>query len=214
MSKLKSKLAYACGDIYGGGAFLIFSLLYMNFLVLVEGLPVLATTLIILIGKVWDAVTDPIMGRISDRTHSRFGRRRIYFLAGIVPVFLSFVMLFYSFGIQSVTAKIVYHAFAYMFFGTAFTVVMVPYNAILSDMTDDYNERTSYTTVRMCFSGGTSLLAAVLPGLIINAIGGEKISSAQKSGYLVMALVFGLIFGLCWLLAFWAPRKKKICRPF
>ena len=141
---------------------------------LVEGLPVLATTLIILIGKVWDAVTDPIMGRISDRTRSRFGRRRIYFLAGIVPVFLSFVMLFYSFGIQSVTAKIVYHAFAYMFFGTAFTVVMVPYNAILSDMTDDYNERTSYTTVRMCFSGGTSLLAAVLPGLIINAIGGEK----------------------------------------
>ncbi|HHT83264.1 MAG: MFS transporter [Christensenellales bacterium] len=213
MSKLKSKLAYACGDIYGGGAFLIFSLLYMNFLVLVEGLPVLATTLIILIGKVWDAVTDPIMGRISDRTRSRFGRRRIYFLAGIVPVFLSFVMLFYSFGIQSVTAKIVYHAFAYMFFGTAFTVVMVPYNAILSDMTDDYNERTSYTTVRMCFSGGTSLLAAVLPGLIINAIGGEKISSAQKSGYLVMALVFGLIFGLCWLLAFLGTKEKEDLPP-
>ena len=49
-------------------------------------------------------------------------------------------MLFYSFGIQNVTAKIVYHTFAYMFFGTAFTIVMVPYNAILSDMTDDYNE--------------------------------------------------------------------------
>jgi len=212
-NKLAGKLAYASGDIYGGGAFLIFSLFYMNFLVLVEGLPVLAATLIILIGKIWDAVTDPVMGRLSDRTRSRWGRRRIFFLSGILPVFLSFVMLFYSFGIQNVTAKIVYHTFAYMFFGTAFTIVMVPYNAILSDMTDDYNERTSFTTIRMCFSGGTSLLAAVIPGTIINAIGGASISPAQRNGYLVMAIVFGVIFGLCWLFAFLGTKEKEILPP-
>ncbi len=212
-NKLAGKLAYASGDIYGGGAFLIFSLFYMNFLVLVEGLPVLAATLIILIGKIWDAVTDPVMGRLSDRTRSRWGRRRIFFLSGILPVFLSFVMLFYSFGIQNVTAKIVYHTFAYMFFGTAFTIVMVPYNAILSDMTDDYNERTSFTTIRMCFSGGTSLLAAVIPGTIINAIGGASISPAQRNGYLVMAIVFGVIFGLCWLFTFLGTKEKEILPP-
>lgn len=206
---LSAKLSYASGDIYGGGAFLIFSLFYMNYLVLVEGLPVLATTVIILIGKVWDAVTDPMMGRLSDKTRSRFGRRRLYFLLGIIPVFLSFVTLFYSFGIGSVAGKIAYHTFAYMFFGTAFTIVMVPYNAILSDMTDDYNERTSFTTMRMCFSGGTSLLAAVVPGLIINGVGGVSIGPAQSKGYLAMALVFGALFGLCWLFAFLGAKEKR-----
>ncbi|HOO23384.1 MAG TPA: MFS transporter [Clostridia bacterium] len=209
-NKVLSKLGYASGDIYGGGAFLIFSLFYMNFLVLVEGLPVLAATLIILIGKIWDAVTDPVMGRLSDRTRSKLGRRRLYFLAGIVPVFLSFVMLFYSFGLQNVTAKIVYYTFAYMFFGTAFTIVMVPYNAILSDMTDDYNERTSYTTIRMCFSGGTSILAAVIPSIIINGVGGISIGPAQKNGYLVMAIVFGVLFGLCWLFTFLGTKEKEL----
>ena len=66
--KLKMKLSYAAGDIYGGGSFLIFSMLFMNFLVLVEGLPVVATSVIVFIGKLWDAITDPLMGRISDLT--------------------------------------------------------------------------------------------------------------------------------------------------
>lgn len=205
-------MSYASGDIYGGGAFLIFSLFYMNFLMLVEGLPVIAATLIILIGKVWDAVTDPFVGRLSDKTKSRFGRKRVYFLIGILPVFLSFTMLFYSFGISNIASKIAYYIFAYMFFGTAFTIVMVPYNAILPDMTDDYNERTSFTTVRMCFSGGASLLAAIVPGLIITSIGGTSIGPVQKKGYLVMAIIFGVIFGLCWLFAFLGTKEKD--RPF
>lgn len=208
-TKRKQMLSYASGDIYGGGAFMIFSLLYMNFLVLVEGLPVVATTIIIFIGKLWDAITDPIVGRISDKTRSRFGRRRIFFLIGILPVFLSFVMLFYSFGMDSVTVKVIYYTFAYMFFGTAFTIVMVPYNAILSDMTSDYNERTSFTTMRMVFSGAASLLAAVIPGLIIKAIGGGQNGPAQKPGYLVMALIFGVLFGISWLIAFLGTREKE-----
>jgi len=206
---LVNKLCYAAGDIYGGGAFMIFSLLFMNFLVLVEGLPIVATTIIIFIGKLWDAVTDPLVGRISDKTRSRFGRRRLYFLIGIVPVYLSFVMLFYSFGIESITAKIVYYTFAYMFFGTAFTIVMVPYNAILSDITSDYNERTSFTMLRMILSGAASLLSAVIPGLIIKAIGGNQNGPQQIPGYLVMALIFGALFAASWLIAFLGTKEKK-----
>jgi len=67
---LIQKLSYGAGDIYGGGAFLIFSMLYMNYLVLVEGLPVVATSMIVFIGKIWDAITDPMMGRLSDKTRS------------------------------------------------------------------------------------------------------------------------------------------------
>lgn len=208
-TRLVNKLCYASGDIYGGGAFMIFSLLFMNFLVLVEGLPVVATTIIIFIGKLWDAVTDPLVGRISDKTRSKFGRRRLFFLIGIIPVYLSFVMLFYSFGIGGTTAKIIYYTFAYMFFGAAFTIVMVPYNAILSDMTSDYNERTSFTTFRMIFSGGASLLAAVIPSMIIKSIGAEQIGSGQRPGYLVMALIFGAIFGISWFLAFIGTSEKE-----
>lgn len=209
----KRKLGYACGDIYGGGAFLIFSMLFMNFLVIVEGLPVVLATTIIFAGKIWDAITDPIMGNLSDKTRSRFGRRRIYFLAGIAPVFLSFVMMWYSFGIEGTTAKFIYYLLAYMFFGTAFTIVMVPYNAILPEMTGDYNERTSFTTMRMAFSAGTSLLAAVVPSILIKTFGGETNGPGQVRGYLVMALVFGVIFGLCWLLTFLGTRERKDIPP-
>ncbi len=208
-SNLKAKLGYGFGDVYGGGAFLVFSLLYMNFLVLVEGLPIIFTTMIILTGKFWDAITDPIVGRISDKTRSKFGRRRFFFLIGIAPVFLSFIMLFYSFGIENMTAKIIYHMFAYMFFGTAFTIVMVPYNAILSDITSDYNERTSFTTVRMIFSGGASLFCAVIPGIIIKTMGGDINGPQQKTGYLVMAVLLGAIFALCWLFTFLGTKEKK-----
>ena len=100
-----------------------------------------------------------------------------------------------------------------MFFGTAFTIVMVPYNAILSDMTSDYNERTSFTTVRMLFSGGASLLAAVVPGTLIKLFGGSVNGPAQKPGYLIMAAVMATIFGLCWLFAFLGTREKKDLPP-
>ena len=208
--RLREKLSYASGDIYGGGAFMVFSLLFMNFLVLVEGLPVVSATLIIFIGKVWDAITDPIVGSLSDRTRSRFGRRRIFFLIGIIPVFLSFVTLFYSFGIESVAAKVIYYAFSYMLFGTAFTIVMIPYNAILSDITSDYNERTSFTTMRMVFSGGASLVAAVVPGIIIKSVGGSQNGPEQKMGYLIMAVALGAIFGISWLITFLGTREKEL----
>ncbi|MDR0465002.1 MAG: MFS transporter [Treponema sp.] len=208
-NKLKAKLCYASGDIYGGGAFMIFSLLFMNFLVLVEGLPVVATTIIIFIGRLWDAITDSVMGRISDITRSRFGRRRVYFLIGIIPVFLSFFMLFYSFGIQSDMGKIVYYTLSYMLFGTVFSIVMVPYNAILSDMTSDYNERTSFTTIRMICSGGAALICAVVPSIVIKTFGADAIGPSQIPGYVVMSLIFGIFFGLCWLLVFFGTWEKK-----
>jgi len=188
---------------------MIFSLLFMNFLVLVEGIPVFATTIIIFIGRLWDAVTDSIMGRITDVTRSRFGRRRVYFLIGIIPVFLSFFMLFYSFGIQSDLSKIIYYTLSYMFFGTVFSIVMVPYNAILSDMTSDYNQRTSYTTIRMIFSGAAALVCAVIPSIIIKTFGADTIGSAQIPGYIVMGLIFGAFFGVCWLLVFIGTWEKK-----
>jgi len=210
---LKRKIGYACGDIYGGGSFLIFSMLFMNFLVIVEEIPIFLATTIIFVGKIWDAVTDPIVGTLSDKTRSRFGRRRIYFLIGIIPVLVSFVMMWYSFGIAEQSAKFAYYMVAYILFGSAFTIVMVPYNAILPEMTEDYNERTSFTTTRMAFSAGTSLLAAVIPSIIIKSIGGAVNGPAQKPGYLVMGIAFGAVFAISWLLTFLGTKERRDLPP-
>jgi oligogalacturonide transporter len=117
--------------------------------------------------------------------------------------------MWYSFGITGETALFIYHMLAYMFFGTAFTIVMVPYNAILPEMTCDYNERTSFTTMRMSFSAGTSILAAVVPSIIIKSAGGDINGPEQQHGYLAMAVVFGLLFALCWLLTFYGTYERK-----
>ncbi|MDR2070650.1 MAG: MFS transporter [Treponema sp.] len=200
--KLLSRLGYGCGDIFGGGGFLIVNLLIMNFLVIVEGLSVVQASTIVFICKIYDGITDPVMGFISDRTHSRFGRRRLFFLIGAPVVLLSCVLLWNSFGISNNTLLMAYHLLTYILFDTAFTMVMVPYNAILSDMTDDYTERTGYTSVRMLFSATACLVCAVVPALLINVFGNPVNGPLQKPGYAVMGLVFGVFFCIAWIVTF------------
>ncbi len=190
------KLAYACGDIYGGGSFLIVGVLILVFLTDVEGLSGTLAGLVILIGKVWDAVTDPFMGILSDRTRSRFGRRRIYFLFGSIPVLLSWVMLWYSFGISGTIGKFIYYTLAYIFFSTAFTIVMVPYNALLAEMTTDYNMRSSFTGVRLGFSAAAAIICGLVPAMITGAF------EDPAKGYLAMAIIFAILFATAWILVY------------
>ena len=79
---LKSRMAYGAADIYGGGAFVVISTFYTVFLTKAQGMPAAMAGTIPLIGKIWDAVTDPIMGNICDRTRSKFGAKRFYIMAG------------------------------------------------------------------------------------------------------------------------------------
>lgn len=202
--ELFSKIAYACGDIYGGGAFIIVGLLLLVYLTNVEGFSGTLAGIIVFIGKAWDAITDPFMGQLSDRTRSRFGRRRIYFLLGSLPVFVSWVMLWYGFGITGTTAKFIYYSLSYIFFSTAFTIVMVPYNAILSDMVRDYNRRSAFTGMRLGFSAAAAILCAIVPALITGAY------SDPKQGYLIMGLTFGVVFAIGWLVVFFGTWENEI----
>lgn len=202
--ELFSKMAYACGDIYGGGAFIIVGLLLLVYLTNVEGFSGTLAGIIVFTGKAWDAITDPFMGQLSDRTRSRFGRRRIYFLLGSLPVFLSWVMLWYGFGITGTTAKFIYYTLSFIFFSTAFTIVMVPYNAILSDMVPDYNRRSAFTGMRLGFSAGAAILCAILPAMITGAY------ADPKQGYLIMGLTIGVVFAISWLIVFFGTWENRI----
>ncbi|MDR1130959.1 MAG: MFS transporter, partial [Oscillospiraceae bacterium] len=102
---LKSKFGYAAADVLGGGAFALTALLFLNFLVTIEGIPAALGGVIVMAGKFWDAIIDPTLGIITDRTRSRFGRRRVFLLIGIIPVIVTFTFLWFSFGIESLTLK-------------------------------------------------------------------------------------------------------------
>ena len=89
-AKFRKMSSYAAADIYGGGVNMLISSYFLAFLTFVEGLDPAIAGLCIMIGKVWDGITDPIMGVIVMRTRTRFGSIRPYFLIGILPVFITY----------------------------------------------------------------------------------------------------------------------------
>jgi len=199
---LKTKIGYGMGDIYGGGAFVIIGTYYLYFLTDVLRInPALAGT-VIMISKIWDAITDPLMGILSDRTRTRFGRRRVYFLIGMPLIFISFLLLWYPVGFETEAQRFIYALGSYMFFATVITMVMVPYNALAPELTLDYNERISLTSFRMFFSMFSSVVCAVLPLEIV------KLFPSVKTGYVSMATFFGILFAVPFIFTFLTTRER------
>ncbi|POZ93371.1 MFS transporter [Petrotoga halophila] len=200
---LKTKLFYASGDIFGGGAFNIINFFYAIFLTDVIGLKMQYIAPILLIGKIWDAITDPLMGFITDNTRTRFGRRRPYLLAGTFLIFISFFILWYPASFPNQLGKFIYALIAYIAFTTVYTMVMTPYTALGAELTLDYHERTSLNSYRLAFSLAAGLVCAVLPMLIVNAF------SDIRTGYIMMAITFGLIFSIPWIGVFLFTKERK-----
>ncbi|MFN3691538.1 MAG: MFS transporter [Fervidobacterium sp.] len=198
-----TKFFFGFGDVYGGGVFNIINFFYAIFLTDVVKIPPQYASIIFLVGKIWDAITDPIMGYISDKTNTRFGRRRPYFLAGVPFIFLSFIAVWYPVSFESVFARFMYALFSYIFLNTVVTMVLIPYTAMSAEITLDYNERTAINSIRLSFSLLSSLLCAVLPMMIVKAVGDVK------KGYLLMATIFGLFFALPYLGVFAFTREHN-----
>jgi len=197
------KVGYGLGDIYGGGNNVIISFYYLVFLTDVVRLnPALAGT-VILLSKVYDAVTDPFEGVISDRTRTKLGRRRPYLLAGIPLIFLSFFALFYPVNFADETSRFIFVICTYLFFSTIVSIVMLNYNALQSEMTLDYNERTGLSTARLIFSALSSMLCALVPMEIVKAF------PDIRQGYIVMGLVVGAFFALPFIFTVWAVQERE-----
>ncbi len=197
-----SKCAYGAADIYGGGAFVVISTFFTVFLTKALGMPPALAGTIPLIGKVWDAVTDPVMGNITDRTHSRFGAKRFYILIGSFVSAITFILMWVPLEQATIGLKYIFYMVMYMLFSTGFTIVMVPYNALLPDMIDDYTLRGSYTGVRMAFSAFGNILAGLLSTLIIT-------DNTDSGRYMLVALIFGAIFCIAILITFFGTWEKQ-----
>ncbi len=143
-----------------------------------------------LVSKIWDAVTDPFEGVLTDRTRTRFGRRRPYLLAGIPFIFLSFFLMWYPVSFASEAGRFAWVLAAYLFFSTVISLVMTPYSALAAELTLDYHERGSLMSWRILFSSVSSLVCAVAPLEIV------RLFADVRTGWMAMAVVFGLFFAL------------------
>lgn len=211
-SKIGSMLAYASADMLGGGVGQVISLYYLAFLTFVAGLPPVLAGLVTGIGKIWDGITDPIMGVIVDRTKTKWGACRPYLLIAVIPVFITYFMLWNTWGISSTAGKFVYFSFAYILYSTAFTVAVVPYEALLPKMVEGYSERTNYSSLRMIFSGVACVLSTYVYEWIIPA--NQPLSPALNSNYVTLGLVLGIFFALSILpAALWTKETVNVEEP-
>ncbi len=209
-----SMIHYNWAIFLGNGSFYILGLFFIPFLTRVEGLSTAQAGIVVLCAKLCDAVTDPIMGIITDRTRSRFGRHRLYLLIGLVPVAVTYAMLWSSFGIAkgSPTGKMLYYIGAYMLFSVAYTVVMVPHTAMLPVLAPTYDLRTQYNAMRTILDAigteGSFLIATLLLsykriqgksalGSAVRALGNTPSFDASfRQKFMMMGLILCLFFSL------------------
>ena len=188
-----TKLAYGSGDM--GLAItaniLVFFLLY--FFTNVAGLPAGMAGSILAIGKIGDAINDPIAGILSDRTRTRWGRRIPWMLLGAIPFGVFFFLQWIVPNFSDDPDLNNWYLFAYyvgigILFNLAYTAVNLPYTTLTPELTQDYNERTNLNSFRFAFSIGGSILSLILATAIFQVYPGDP-----KQQYLVLGIVTSLL---------------------
>ncbi len=183
---LATKLAFGAGDLAPAIATIIISFFQFFFLTTVAGLSPLAAGSIRTILTVWDAVNDPVIGWLSDRTRSRWGRRRPWILFGAVPFGIAFFLQWVVPPFDT-NGKFIYYIFVGILLNIFFTVVNVPYTALTPELTQDYDERTSLNAYRFAFSIGGSLIIGVLHPIVVGMFADPIV------GYAVAGAIWGAV---------------------
>ena len=159
-SKFSRILAYGFAQFSDILSYQTFSIYIFTFYFAIVGLEVPHITIGFIIWSLWNSINDPLLGYVSDRTRTRWGRRRPYLLFGALPLAVTFTMLWYRPGFESPSALIAYYSVAYIIFEASATLLYMPYFALTPELTSDYDERTSLTT----YSTLSLLISIISPG--------------------------------------------------
>ncbi len=193
---IKTKLGYGAAEFSGTLTWTMISVLFLFFLTDVVGIEPAFAGMILMLGTLWDGVTDPAIGIISDRMKSRWGRRRPFILASAIPYGVITWLLFSDFGIEGWLSK-VYFVLAIMAYYTVLTMLDVPYTSLAAEMTKDYDERTSLNAYRGVFSQIASIVAAALPWVLIasftDLLGSKKMAWSMVAGIFGFCAVFPIL---------------------
>jgi len=205
------KIIYGTGDLGLASWGTLRQIFYAIFLTDVVGLEARIASVAALIGVIWDAINDPLVGMLSDRVQSRWGRRRPFLLIFSIPFGLAYLLMWWAPPWQSQIALAVHMTLAYIFSDTLQTLVAVPFYTLTPEMTSDYDERTELTTYRMFFNLVASLVVAVAAPEIKNAALQAGLTISQS--YLLIAGLFGGIGTLPFLVMFFFVRERHSKPP-
>ncbi|MCX7030210.1 MAG: MFS transporter, partial [Spirochaetes bacterium] len=182
------KLAFGSGDTAISLFGTTIDAWFLFFLLTVAKVPPAYAAAALFVAKTWDWVNDPLMGVISDRTRSRWGRRRVWLLFGAMPFGFAFALMWWIPPIADPRWLAAYYGLAYFLFDTGFTVIGVPFAALLPDVAATYDERTSVSSYRMAFSIAAGLLAFTAPDIArLPLFGGSPV------GWLAVAGLFAVV---------------------
>lgn len=200
---LRKKILFSTGDLSTSIPLAIIMFFQLYFLTDIARLPADLAGWAIGIGKIWDAVNDPLFGLISDRIRSRYGRRRVVLLFGALPLGLTFMLMWFvpSFGPYAMMA---YYAAAFILFDTMFTFIHVSYNSLTPEMTQDYDERSSLNGFRMVFSIagtlGAIILATLLQGIVPDA----------RKLFMILGIALGIVSIIPPLIVFAVTKERPM----
>lgn len=207
---VKEKLAFALGDFGNNLVITAMGFYYLFFVVNVGGLTPVLAGITYWVSRSVAAVTDLIMGILSDRTKSKYGRRRIYLLVGALPMGLSFVLLWLS-PFNSQMGLFFYYLSVMLCFNVILSVVTIPYNSLMPELSQNYDERTTISGYRMAFSFIGNLVAAAGVALIVdNLYPGRDL---YRTSYPVMGLIIGGITVAMILICFFGTKERVHAKP-
>ena len=185
---VKEKIAYALGDAAAGGiTWKIMSIAFPLFFTNVFGLTFADAAALMLIARLFDVVTDPIMGSLADRTQSKWGTYRPWLIFGAIPFGLIFALLLYTPDLGP-GGKRVYAYVLYLLMMAVYTAVNVPYGSLLGVMTDDDNEKNQFSSYRMVGAYAMGFITLLSFPYLQKMIGGT-----DAHQYAVLGAVFGII---------------------
>lgn len=205
MKKLSrlTKIIYGFGDIGFSMTSTIVAAYFPIFMTDVVGITPAVAAIALFIGKSWDYINDPLVGYLSDRTRTRWGRRRPFLLFGALPYGVIFALLWWIPPLESQTALVVFYTLMFILYDAAVTFVGMPYFSLTPELTEDYDERTELTGYRMFFSILGGLLSFVVPMMIIG-----EMSPENSSRILLMGIIFGVASFVPLYFVFFGTREK------
>ena len=201
---LANYLAYGSGDFLGAGTTALTAAWLLYFYTTFCGLSPIEATFIFAMARVLDAVVSPLMGFLTDNFGStwlgkRFGRRKFFILLGI-PLVFSYSFMWVG------EMSYWYYLVTYLIFDVVYTMILVPYETLVPEMTDDFKQKTKFSGARISMAQLSAILAAFLPGILLNHFGKDNAVSFFYSS-LVFATICAIVLTFVWFFTWERPRS-------
>lgn len=200
---IREKVGYAVGDTASCLYFQTFSMFLMFFYTDTFGISAAAVGTMLLITRIWDTFNDPLMGMISDRTNTRFGKFRPWLLWMILPYAITGVLTFITPNL-SLTGKLIYAYVTYTLVTMAYTAINIPYGALLGVMTSNSDQRTKLSSYRFLGAFGGNLIVQGTLILLVEKLGRGN----DQLGYPMAIGVFAIVASGLWFFTFSSTKER------